>query len=457
MNHSASPPAPGPSRRPVRGLHPGLLVALYLALAVAPLGLAAAQGLSPRPVRDELATGLALVGFAMLPMEFLLSGRFRTITGRMGIDLTMRFHQLVARTLTVFVLVHPFLYTTPLQAPRPWDPTHRLSLGLDTASILTGIVAWILLALLVFTSLFRAQLPYRYETWRVAHGFGALLVAGFGLHHALAAGRYSADPLLGGFWIALFALAALTLLSVYVVRPWRLSRAPYRVAALREAAARTWALDVQPADGEAMDFRAGQFAWVTLGRSPFSVTEHPFSISSCPADRPRIEFTIKEAGDFTDQIGRLPIGSRAYLDGPYGHVTLPEADDGLVLIAGGVGFAPVVSMLRQMRADRDQRPVLLIYGNRKAAQILYAEEIEAMRRELNLTVHHVLAEPPPDWTGATGQLDARVLEPLLSFPDREARLYYVCGPAPMIRSVETALGELGIPVRRILSEKFSYD
>ena len=116
-----------------------------------------------------------------------------------------------------------------------------------------------------------------------------------------------------------------------------------------------------------------------------------------------------------------------------------------------------MSILRQLRVEHDPRPMVLIYGNRCADQILYGSELEAMARELNLDVHHVLSEPPLAWDGLTGKLDDAVLSDLLKFDDRENWLYFVCGPAPMIESVEDSLERLGIPMRQIVSEKFSYD
>ncbi len=441
-----------------QGFHPVLLIAIYLGVAVTPLALAYAQGLPPRPFQDELASGLALVGFAMLLIEFLLSGRFQTVSGRIGIDLTMRFHQLVARSLTFFILVHPFLYSTPLKSPMPWDTSRLLTLGLEGPSITSGIIAWILLPVLVITSICRDQLPYRYETWRLGHGIGAILIAVFGLHHALEAGRYSAHPDLEVFWLIMVGLAVFTMAYVYVFTPWRQLRAPYRVASVERVGLKTWEVMVEATKGEAMEFEAGQFAWITLGRSPFVIMEHPFSMSSCPADRPRIAFTIKEVGDFTKKIGGIPAGTQAYLDGPHGNLTLTEREGvGLVFIAGGVGLAPAMSILRQLRVEHDPRPMVLIYGNRCAEQILYRSELEAMACELRLDVHHVLSEPPPGWEGLTGKLDDAVLSDLLKFNERDNWLYFVCGPAPMIESVEDSLERLGISMRQIVSEKFSYD
>ena len=99
----------------------------------------------------------------------------------------------------------------------------------------------------------------------------------------------------------------------------------------------------------------------------------------------------------------------------------------------------------------------LIYGNRIADQIMYATELKEMQADLNLQVHHVLSEPPAGWTGAIGVIDEGLLGEVLDSTDRGTWLNVVCGPAPMIDSVETSLNRLGVPRHLVLAEKFSYD
>jgi len=438
--------------------HPVALIVGYVAVALTPLGLAYAEGLQPRGITDELSAALAMVAFAMLLMEFVLSGRFRTVSGRTGIDLTMRFHQLIARSIVAFILVHPFLYTTPFGRALPWDTSGRLTLGLDAATIATGVIGWLLLGALVVMGIARDKLPYRYETWRLLHGLGAAAIAVAGAHHAIAAGRYSGQPVLETYWLVMVGIALMTLLVVYVVTPLRQLRHPYRVVSIEKSALKTWTLVIEPIHGQAISFDAGQFVWLTLGRTPFAITEHPFSISSCPADLPKLSFTIKEAGDFTNTIGALPSGARAFVDGPHGNLTMSgRAAQGLTLIAGGVGIAPIMSILRQLRAERDARPVTLVYGNRLAEQILYRSELDDMAQDLRLDLHLVLSEPPPSWDGPVGNLDEPVLAQLLEIEPASDWLYVVCGPAPMIDSVEDILEGLGVQMRQIISEKFSYN
>ena len=187
-----------------------------------------------------------------------------------------------------------------------------------------------------------------------------------------------------------------------------------------------WEVAVEPDRGPGMGFAAGQFVWLNLGHSTFSLTEHPFSISSAPAERPRIAFTIKESGDFTNRIGAIAIGTPAYLDGPHGNFILSCREaKGAVFIAGGVGFAPIMGILRQLKAERYPHPLRLIYGNRVATQILYREEIETLKQALDLEVHYVLSEPPSGWTGLVGELSPGLLNECLNSIGADDWLYFV--------------------------------
>jgi len=457
----AAKTAPAGHRWPPRvGLHPALVLTLYLAVAVAPVAIAAAYPLEPRPFWDEVASALGLSALAIMCLEFMLSGRYRTVSGRIGIDLTMRFHQLVAHSLVGFMLVHPFVYSTPMGHEVPWDTGWQSRLGLDTWSIATGAIAWGLLVVLVVTAIGRRLLPYTYESWRGAHAIGAVVVTGLVAHHALAAGRYSAQPAMIAFWAVLLTLAGLTLVYVYVIRPIQQARAPYRVHTIEPVAAGTWELRLIARQGDglhrALKFRPGQFAWVKIGSHPFRIREHPFSISTAPEQTPEIGFTIRENGDFTDRIGDLEPGTPAYLDGPHGNFVPDPEQIPTVYVAGGVGIAPILSHLRAFATEGDRREIALIYGNRDPEYIASKAELDAMVQRLNLTLHYVLQNPPAHWEGRTGMITGDVLDACLPRHGRGEARYFVCGPGPMIDAVDRSLRDLGVPAHRIISEKFDY-
>lgn len=448
---------PGDPRSP-GGLSPGLLFAGCAALCLLPLLLAAAQGEPWRNAFRELSSGLVMVGYVMTLLQFLLSGRFEWLSGRTGIDRTMRFHQVAARLILVLIVLHPLLYAAPRLVPDPGDAVAALQRMFAAPSLRSGVIAWWLMILLVALAVFRDRLPVRYELWRLSHGLMALAIALLGTHHTLRVGTYAADRWLAAFWIAATALAVLALLHVYVVKPLLQLGAPYRVVANRKVADRMWEIAVEPERGAAMRFAPGQFVWLNLGHSPFSLTEHPFSLSSAPADRPRLAFTIKESGDFTRRIGEVAPGTRAYLDGPHGNFTTAGRRlSRIVFIAGGVGLAPIMGMLRQLAAERYPHPLRLVYGNRVETQILYRDEIEALRSTLDFEVSYVLSEPPSGWAGVVGELTPQVLGRCLAPFGIGDWTYFVCGPPPMMTSVEQALLARDVARERIVSERFKYD
>lgn len=434
-------------------MKPLFLIVAYLVAVTLPLILSAWLGGPPRQFHQELASGLGILAFSMILVEFVLSGRFKAISNGIGMDVTMRFHQIMARTALVFALLHPLLYQgTPTGGQRPWDPTRQLTLTSDFSDLSTGIAAWLLLAGLVVMAIGRTQLGYRYETWRLLHGIGALLIAVLLLHHTVSAGRYGSQPVMTWVWLAMTGVAVASLLTVYLVVPLLHRARPWRVTSVVRLTPKQWEVTVTPDGHQGLDYQAGQFVWLNVGHSTFSMKENPFSIASAPAAGPEVSFMIKELGDFTRTIGEIKPQTVAYLDGPYGNLTVDGRDEpGVALIAGGVGLSPLLGILRQMRLTGDSRKVKLIYGNRIIDQIAYREELGEEG------VVYVLSEPPESWNGETGFIDAALMDRVFSEKEFREWVFVMCGPAIMMDVVEDHLIRRGTPSRRILSERFNYD
>ena len=129
----------------------------------------------------------------------------------------------------------------------------------------------------------------------------------------------------------------------------------------------------------------------------------------------------------------------------------------MALIAGGVGIAPLIGILRQLRLDGDRRPAVLEYGNRIEDQIVHRDELEALEDENGTRIIHVLSEPPEGWTGRTGMIDANLIREVFADPATRDWVFVTCGPPGMMEVVEETLAEMGVPARQVLSERFSYD
>jgi predicted ferric reductase len=309
--------------------------------------------------------------------------------------------------------------------------------------------------ILVVSSLWRKALRIEYDRWRAAHAVMAVVAVVLAMAHIWGVGHYTEAAWKGTLWGAYTALWVFVVGYVRVVRPWSLLMTPYSVVNVHRERGSSWTITVMPVGHSGITFSAGQFAWLTLRASPFRAKEHPFSIASSAEDNRSLEFTIKELGDFTRTIKDLKVGDVAYVDGPHGVFTCDHyrRARSLVFIAGGIGIAPIMSMLRTLADRRDLRPLRLIYGNRRWDDVVFREEIERLRSRLDLSVVHVLQEPPVDWIGATGVLSEEVVRLALPAAMNDV-IFFVCGPKPMSDAVQRTLHKLGVPLHRVHCELF---
>lgn len=423
---------------------------LYLALVMLPLGVAAWTDPFPaaRPAAVELGAAFGLVAFALLMVQFALVSRLDGATRPFGADALLQFHGQMGLVGLGLVAAHALVLPVPFSA---WQPIEG---SLATRS---GAAALWALAVLVLTSRERRRFGLSYEAWQGIHLAASAVIAATMTVHALAVSGYARAPAMR--WLLLGYAAGFTALALRyrVVRPLVIWRRPWEVVSNRSEGGRTRTIRVVPAGHGGFAFEPGQFAWLITGRTPLWSEQHPISISSS-AERPAdgaIEFSIKALGDWSSGVGpELVPGRRLWIDGPFGAFTPDRAPgQGLVLIAGGIGIAPMRSMLLTMRDREDRRHVVLVQAAHDEARLLFRSEIEALRPALNLTVVYVLEEPAAAWSGERGLVTDDLLARHL--PRHYPRYqFFVCGPVPMMDALEGTLMRLGVPPGSIQTERF---
>lgn len=418
-----------------------LLPLLVLLLHPAPMG---------RGFWVEFSVALGFIGLAMMAVQFVLTARVNRIESSYGIDILLQFHRYTSLVAFVMVLVHPvMLFVTQPETLQllnfPQAPWRARMAVLGTLAFLAMVV----------TTIWRKPLNIPYESWRASHSLLAVLAVGLGFGHAIGVGNY-----LGLFWKAviwsgMILVSFWLILYVRLVKPWLMTRKPYAVETVVPQRGDVWTLVLRPVGHDGFTFHPGQFAWITLNITPFSMREHPFSMSSS-GDRPdRIEFGIKAIGDFTKRIKDYKPGTPAYLDGPYGAFTIDRYWDsaGFVLIAGGVGITPIFSILLTAAERKDDRPFLLIYAAPSWEEITYRESLETLKGSLDLEIVYVLRNVHDDWEGETGYVDRQLLEQYIP-RHRGSRHYFICAAPVMMDAVEQALFELNVPPTNVHMEHF---
>ena len=425
---------------------------ILILLALAPLGVSWLSVDVYRPLLIELGSALGIIGFSTLLIAFVVSGRTRWITKIINIDDSMRVHRALGVTALATAFAHPFFFTGSLSGgDRPWDPTRALTITTDFGAMASGILAFALLPSFVLLARWHSSLEYRYETWRWIHAIGGCALVGLVLHHTLTAGRYGEQETVALLWISGSIIALLSIIDSRLIRGWIKYLNPWTVTQIEQVTPKQWVITVSPDNHKPLQYKAGQFVWLTIQSNPYSMEEHPFSISSAPASGPNLTFLVKELGDFTQNLNQINVGQRAYINGPYGHLRIDDRNEpGIVMIAGGVGIAPMLGFIRELRHTNDSRPIHLIYGNRKESQIAFKEELDPIHPT------YVVAEPSANWKGLTGCIDQTVLQTDLSEEQLKAWLFVLCGPPAMLEGVEGYLRDHSVPQSRILSERFNF-
>ena len=205
--------------------------------------------------------------------------------------------------------------------------------------------------------------------------------------------------------------------------------------------------------------RAGQHVDVRLTAEDGYQAQRSYSIASAPED-PRLAITVELLPDgevSSYLVGELRPGDPLELRGPIGGYFVWEARMGgpLLLVAGGSGIVPLMSMLRHREAAGATVGARLVYSSRSWDDVIYRDELQGLSAGPNgVQVFHTLTRSqPPGWTGYARRVDGAMLSEA-AWPVSSMPTAFVCGPTPFVESVASALVLLGYPATSVKTERF---
>ncbi|MFI6094839.1 ferric reductase-like transmembrane domain-containing protein [Lentzea sp. NPDC051213] len=398
--------------------------------------------------KNEVLTVAKFFGLhaALIMMcQLLLVARLPWLDRRIGMDRLTVWHRWNGFLLLWTVLTHATIvvlgYATLDNASMGKT---FLALAGVPASLLGMLAATIIVVVgSVSTRYVRRRLQY--ETW---HGLHLMLYVALGLafvHQFIETTTFKSSPFAMAYWWALWLFAFGSLVVGRIVRPLILNaRHRFQVAAVVPESPDTVSVYVTGRGLDRLPAKAGQFCiWRFPGHRHWWLA-NPFSLSAEPDGR-SLRLTAKAVGKGSAGLRNLQVGTRVFVEGPYGAFTsLHRTRPGVLLIAGGVGVTPIRSLLQEhtpgdfvvLYRVRDERDAVLLHELRQL--------IGARRGRLHLL------------TGRTGQ-GARPFEPGALHrlvPDIAERDVYVCGPPAMTAAVLSGLRQLNVPRRQVHAEKF---
>ena len=197
---------------------------------------------------------------------------------------------------------------------------------------------------------------------------------------------------------------------------------------------------------EEFTFESGQFGEYSV----FGIGEAPFCISSSPTRRDHLEFALQRVGKVTNALHRLGVGAEIGFRGPYGNSFPLDFLQGknLVFVAGGIGLAPVRSLIWNVIDNRDKyEKADIIYGARSPSDLCFKYDLDTWGKDKTVNMVTTVDKGDESWTGKVGFVP-QVLEQVA--PSASNAVAIVCGPPIMIRFTFPVLEKLGfIPEQMI--------
>lgn len=382
----------------------------------------------------------------MIMFQLLLVARLPWVDRRIGMDRLTVWHRWVGFTLFWTILTHATLvvlgYATLDKASMA--KTFLALAGVPASLLGMLAAATVVVVATVSTRYVRRRL--RYETWHGLHLLLYLALALAFVHQLLETTTFRSSPFATGYWWALWLLAVGALVTGRIAVPvWRNAYHRFRVDAVVPESDDVVSVHVTGRNLDRLPARAGQFfIWRFTGHNHWWLA-NPFSLSAAPNGH-SLRLTARAVGTTSAGLRNVPVGSRVFMEGPYGAFTsLHRTRAGALLIAGGVGITPVRSMLEE-QATGD---VVVLYRVRSENDAVLLNEVRDLVAARGGRLH-LLA-------GRTGD-GMRPFEPdeLRSLvPDITERDVYVCGPPAMTATVLSALRTLRVPNTQVHAEKFS--
>ena len=400
----------------------------------------------------------ALVGTDLLLIHTLLVARVPWLDKLYGHDKVTIAHKKLGKPILYVICAH-FLASLIQFAINDGKSVvaEMVNLFVSVPDMWSATVGLVLMIVVVITSINAARKKLSYETWYLIHllGYASVLVA---VPHQFSTGSdIAGKPLQSLFWISLYLFVALNVVWYRVMSPlFRNLNFGLRVSSVVRETSDTVSIYLSGRNLERLGAQSGQFFMMRIMNGDNWDKPHPFSISAAPNSR-FVRFTIGNRGDFTKALTDLKVGTRVFLEGPYGVFTEERRTrEKVTLIAAGVGAPPIRALAESMAA----RPgdITIIYRVRSQEDAVLLNELEQLARQRGFRLYVLAGNRGNATSWLPGHLNeapdhARLIEmnPHISESD-----VFICGPAGWTRSVEKSVARVGTPANQIHTEEFAW-
>ncbi|MFM2321079.1 MAG: hypothetical protein RL612_226 [Actinomycetota bacterium] len=399
----------------------------------------------------------ALLATNLLLIDILLIARIPWIDHYYGHDRATAAHKKLGKPILYLVVAHFIASVLQYAIVANVDVITEFISLLSIGDLLLATGAFVLMVLVVVTSLNFARKAVTYEAWYLVHifAYGAVLLA---IPHQFSTGTdIAGKPIAMTYWIAFYLFVLVNVVWYRILRPIvRGVRHSLRVSSVARESSDAVSLYLTGKNVEELGGAAGQFYLVRILTARDWWRPHPFSISAAPNNK-YVRFTIADRGDDTKLIQSLKPGTPVLLEGPYGVFTEDRRTrEKVVLVAAGIGIPPVRALAEQLAARPNDVTIIYRMRNQDDAALLAETRALAAQRGFRLIELEGRRGIGTSWMNAdfSGRSDLDRLKQLV--PDVAESDVYICGPNPWTRMVEKTVREAGVESRNIHAEEFAW-
>ena len=390
---------------------------------------------------------MGIIGLTMFAFNLLLTTRvkwFEDLFG--GLNKVFIAHHIIGGLALIFLLAHPVFLVLSLVPSGIHEAALLLVPQTNNLPVASGIFALLGLIALLFVT-FYTKIPYR--IWLITHKLLGPVFLLATLHVVFTPNGLSNDILLKYYMLGLCVLglgayAYRTLLPNVFVR-----RYIYTVQGFEPKAAGVIKLNLVP-EKRALNFKAGQFIFVSFNQEGLPKEWHPFTVSSAPGSG-ELSITVKSLGGYTKALSALApvlIGQQVRVEGAYGRFSYRNfANTNQIWVAGGIGVTPFLSMAHALGPGPYN--IDLYYSVKSDAELIDVDQLRGLQSLDAGRIFRVI----PFVADRQGYLSAKYMEQVTGpLRDRDILL---CGPPSMMRSLKSQLKSAGVKPGNIHSEEFS--
>lgn len=410
-----------------------------------------------------LSYSSGLLAYSMMLTVTFIGSRPRFLEKKFGMPEMYEIHAVMSIVLSLSILLHIIIQ---------WNGFRVISEMSIVSQV--GWVGVIALLLVMFSGIFSLSGLFvdRNETFRKfkeklnrelnlwAHRLSIASVVAIYFHLYFL-------PFLQNNLLFMILLNAYTVAVLGFYLYWKfkiVSSKEYRVKSIYRGTPTLWVLEFEPVEGKIEEYTAGDYFFIRFkGDADITGEGHPFSTSSAMTKRysNSIEFMIKEAGDWTEALANIKEGDIATFEGPYGNFLPEEVDQSnedevpYILLGGGIGLTPNLSVLRHEIEKGSKREIHLVWGLSYKEDMFMLDELESFK-QINPNFHYHIIFSHEEVEGYPfGFITHDFLAEVGADHYKDGH-FFVCGPGPMLDAMRRLLDEANVPFDQIHLDDFGF-